>query len=110
MQEPIREIFSALSLKKGGDVLLKPKRSNFKTFSKLWVSRLMYIAVIDIQLSYVLAFMGKDQIAETLSITVVTEIIGVMAVYFAKSFLETKEQERIRLQEKEMEDLDYEKD
>lgn len=64
----------------------------------------MYIAVLDIQLSYVLAFLGKEQIAETLSITVVTEIIGVMTVYFAKSFLETKEQERIRIQEKEMED------
>ena len=78
----------------------RPKRSNFKTFTKEWVSRLMYIAVFDIQLSYVLAFIGREQIAETLSITVVTEIIGVMAVYFAKSFLETKESERIRLQEK----------
>lgn len=82
----------------------KPKRGNFKTFSKTWVSRLMYIAVIDLQLSYLLAFLDKAQIAETLSIAVVTEIIGVMAVYFAKSFFETKEQERIRLQEKEMED------
>ena len=78
----------------------RPKRSNFKTFTKEWVSRLMYIAVFDIQLSYVLAFIGREQIAETLSITVVTEIIGVMAVYFAKSFFETKESERIRLQEK----------
>ena len=81
----------------------KPKRSNFKTFTKTWVSRLMYIAVFDIQLSYVLAFMGKEQIAETLSITVVTEIIGVMAAYFLKSFWENKESEKIRLQEKEME-------
>lgn len=78
----------------------KPKRSSFKTFTKTWVSRLMYIAVFDIQLSYVLAFMGKEQIAETLSITVVTEIIGVMAVYCMKSFLETKESEKIRMQEK----------
>ncbi len=81
--------------------MAKPKRSNFKTFTKTWVSRLMYIAVFDIQLSYVLAFMGKEQIAETLSITVVTEIIGVMAVYCMKSFLETKESEKIRLQEME---------
>lgn len=81
----------------------KPKRNSFKTFTKTWVSRLMYIAVFDIQLSYVLAFMGKEQIAETLSITVVTEIIGVMAVYCMKSFMETKESEKIRLQEKEEE-------
>lgn len=62
----------------------------------------MYVAMLDIQLSYLLAFLGKEQIAETLSITVVTEIIGVMAVYFVKSFLETKEQEKIRIQEREM--------
>lgn len=57
----------------------------------------MYIAVIDIQLSYLLAFLGKEQIAETLSITVVTEIIGVMATYFMKSYFETKESERNRI-------------
>lgn len=87
----------------------RPKRSSFKTFTKTWVSRLMYIAVFDIQLSYVLAFIGREQIAETLSITVVTEIIGVMAVYFLKSFLETKEAEKIRLQEK-MLDLEESED
>ena len=59
----------------------------------------MYIAVFDIQLSYALAFIGREQIAETLSITVVTEIIGVMAVYCTKSFSETKESEKIRMQE-----------
>ena len=77
----------------------KARRSSFGTFTKKWVSQLMYVAIFDIQL---LAFMGKEQIAETLSITVVTEIIGVMAVYFVKSFLETKEQEKIRIQEREM--------
>ena len=80
----------------------KARWSSFGTFTKKWVSQLMYVAIFDIQLSYLLAFMGKEQIAETLSITVVTEIIGVMAVYFVKSFLETKEQEKIRIQEREM--------
>ena len=88
----------------------KPKRSSFKTFTKTWVSRLMYIAVFDIQLSYVLAFMGKEQIAETLSITVVTEIIGVMAVYCMKSFLETKESEKIRMQEKVLDSEESERE
>lgn len=80
----------------------KAGRSSFSTFTQKWVSQLMYVAMFDIQLSYLLAFLGKEQIAETLSITVVTEIIGVMAVYFVKSFLETKEQEKIRIQEREM--------
>ena len=48
-------------------------------------------------------FMGKEQIAENLSTTVVTEIIGVVVVYCIKSFLETRESEKVRLKEKEME-------
>lgn len=80
----------------------RPKRSNFKTFTKNWVERLMYIAVIDLQLSYVLAFLGREQIAETLSQTVVVEIIGVMLGYFGKSYFETREAEKIRLREDEV--------
>lgn len=80
----------------------RPKRSSFKTFMKEWVSRLMYIAIIDIQLSYVLAFCGREQIAETLSVTVVTEIIGVMAVYAAKSFMENRESEKVRMEERKL--------
>ena len=56
------------------------------TFSKKWVNRLMWVAIIDLQLSYLLAFLDKVQIAETLSTTIVVEIIGVMLGYFAKAF------------------------
>lgn len=80
----------------------KPKRSNFRTFTKNWVGRLMYIAVIDLQISYLLAFLGREQIAEALSQTVVVEIIGVMLGYFGKSYFETREAERIRLREDEV--------
>lgn len=92
----------------------KPKRSTFRTFTKKWVERLMYIAVIDLQLSYLLAFLGREQIAEELSRTIVVEIVGVMLGYFCKAYFETREGEKIRLQEKvvpvqpveEMEDED----
>ena len=80
----------------------KATRSNFRTFTKKWVGRLMYIAVIDLQLSYVLAFLGREQIAEELSRTIVVEIIGVMLGYFGKSYFETREQEKIRLRENEV--------
>lgn len=80
----------------------RPTRSNFKTFTKKWVGRLMYIAVIDLQLSYLLAFLGREQIAEELSRTIVLEIIGVMLGYFGKSYFETREQEKVRLQEDEV--------
>ena len=74
-------------------------RRRKKSFSKKAVRWLLIIALFDLQLSYLLAFLGREQIAETLSITVVTEIIAVMLGYFMKSFKETKEEERIRLEE-----------
>ncbi len=79
----------------------RPRRSNFKTFTKNWVEKLMIIAVIDLQLSYALAFLGREQIAEALSQTVVVEIIGVMLGYFGKSYFETRAQEKVRLLEDE---------
>ncbi|MGN1314065.1 MAG: hypothetical protein ACI4VG_03515 [Lachnospiraceae bacterium] len=39
----------------------KARRGNFSTFTKKWVGRLMYVAMLDIQLSYLLAFLGKEQ-------------------------------------------------
>ena len=38
--------------------------------------------------SYVLAFIGREQIAETLSQVALTEIVGVMFAYCAKSTFE----------------------
>lgn len=64
---------------------------------------MLIIALFDLQLSYLLAFLGREQIAETLSITVVTEIIAVMLGYFMKSFKETKEEESVRLLEEQRE-------
>ncbi|MFV0314062.1 MAG: hypothetical protein ACK5I7_03050 [Anaerotignum sp.] len=70
------------------------------TFTKQAVKCILVVALFDLQLSYVLAFLGREQIAETLSITVVTEIIAVMLGYYLKSFHETREEERVRLIEK----------
>ena len=85
-------------------------RRRRNTFSKKAVKYILIIAMIDLQLSYVLAFLGREQIAETLSVTVVVEIVGVMLGYFLKSFKETKEEEQIRLLEKEQEKENYVKD
>lgn len=65
------------------------KRRDIMTFSKKWVSRLMCASIVWISLSYVLAFMGMTDIAESLSSTVVTGVIFVMLPYFAKSLFET---------------------
>ena len=42
------------------------------TFTKEWVNRLMWLFVIWISLTYVLAFIGKESIAEALSQDVMT--------------------------------------
>ena len=78
----------------------KPKRG--KTFTKRWVSRLLWLGCVWITLSYVLAFLGAVQIAESLSSTVASVIIATILGYLCKSFFETREEERLKyLREKE---------
>ncbi|WP_304509267.1 hypothetical protein [Anaerotignum sp.] len=78
-------------------------RKKKATFSKKAVEWILITALFDLQLSYLLAFLGREQIAETLSITVVTSVIAVMLGYFMKSFKETKEEEKVRLIEQKRE-------
>lgn len=65
-----------------------------KTYTKKAVTAILIISLIDLQLSYILAFMGRDQIAESLSITITNTIIGVMLGYFLKALFETFFEER----------------
>ena len=60
-----------------------------KTYSKKAVTVILAVCLIDLQLSYLLAFLGKEQIAETLSSQIATVIIGVMIGYFLKALFET---------------------
>ena len=72
----------------------KPKVRWLPTFTKRAVDAILVLSLIDLQLSYVLAFLGKDQIAESLSSTIATTIIGVMLGYFLKALFETFFEER----------------
>lgn len=73
------------------------KRSeNKRTFSKRMVKSIMYVALIDLQLTYILAFLGKEQIAESLSSDICTVIVGVGLGYFMKAYLETKQEEKMK--------------
>lgn len=65
-----------------------------KTFTKKAVAIILAISLLDLQLSYVLAFLGKEQIAESLSSQIATVIIGVMLGYFLKALFETFFQKR----------------
>lgn len=72
----------------------KPRVGWLQTFTKRAVAAILVLSLIDLQLSYVLAFLGKDQIAESLSSTIATTIIGVMLGYFLKALFETFFEER----------------
>ena len=74
---------------------MKRKRN---TYTKKLVKWILAISVFDLQLSYLLAFLGRVEIAENLSMTVVTAIIGTVITYYIKSFKETKEEEKLRLE------------
>ena len=81
------------------------------TFTKKAVAVILIISLIDLQLSYILAFMGKEQIAESLSSTIADTIIGVMLGYFLKALFETFFEEREkRLNKKLEQDCSSEKD
>ena len=82
--------------------MAKPKRSSSKTYTKKKMDLIINVALIDMQFPFVLAFIGRENIAETMGGLIVTEIVGIFLVYCIKSLFETKEAEKIRLKEKEM--------
>lgn len=73
------------------------------TFTKKTVTLILIISLIDLQLSYILAFMGKEQIAESLSSTIADTVIGVMLGYFLKALFETFFEEREKRLNKKLE-------
>lgn len=82
-----------------------------KTYTKKAVTAILVIALIDLQLSYVLAFIGQVQIAESLSSTIATTIVGVMVGYFLKALFETffeKREERLNKESESAENTNYE--
>ncbi len=70
------------------------------------VKIILAVAIIDLQLTYVLAFMGMTDTLEETSGKLVTEILGVVLVYCIKSFFETREQEKIRIEDEKLSCLD----
>ncbi len=68
----------------------KKKGRKYVTYTKRWLTFILINGVIWVYLSYVLAFMDRVQIAETLSTQAVISIIATMIGYFAKSAFEKK--------------------
>lgn len=62
----------------------------------------MWFATIWVTLSYVLAFMGRTEIAETLSGDVVKIVIATTLGYLLKAFFETYCEKKNELKEREL--------
>lgn len=75
-------------------------KKKFTTYTKRMITSILIVALIDLQLSYVLAFMGKENTMENIAQDLIISIIGVVIVYCAKSFFETKEEKKNELIEK----------
>lgn len=75
-----------------------PYKKWLQTYTKKAVTIILSVSLIDLQLSYILAFIGKEQIAESLSSQIAGTVIGVMLGYFMKALFETffeKREERL---------------
>ena len=67
-----------------------PKKKRYVTFTKRWFAIILINANIWVYLSFILAFMGKDTIAEAISIQAIITIIGAFVAYCVKSAFEKK--------------------
>ena len=98
-------LVGAVSIR-GGEITKRIKKRGYKTWLETYTKRavaiILAVSLIDLQLSYVLAFMGQVQIAESLSSTIASTVVGVMLGYFLKALFETffeKREERLRRKE-----------
>lgn len=98
-------LVGAVSIR-GGEITKRIKKRGYKkwleTYTKRAVAIILAVSLIDLQLSYVLAFMGQVQIAESLSSTIASTVVGVMLGYFLKALFETffeKREECLRRKE-----------
>lgn len=67
--------------KKTPDASKPKKKVDFDTFMKALVGAITIQGMICVVLTYILAFMGRDNIAEVLSQAIVSEILGTTLIY-----------------------------
>lgn len=60
------------------------------TYTKLLVSIIIIVALIDLQLSYILAFLDKVQIAESLSTQICITILGTAFIYMIRAYFDSR--------------------
>lgn len=62
----------------------------FETYTKRLVGIITIVGLVDLQLSYILAFMDKIQIAETLSGQICTTILGTAFIYMIRAYFDSR--------------------
>ena len=66
----------------------------FETYTKRLVGIVVFVSLVDLQLSYVLAFLDKVQIAESLSNQICVTLLGTILVYVVRAHFDTKAEKR----------------
>ena len=86
----LRKIFENKQKNQKEQELKKAQKKTEKqlTFTKVAIAFVLVNSELQIWASYLLAFLGRDAIAEALSQQIVVTIIGTMIGYFVKSLLE----------------------
>jgi hypothetical protein len=72
------------------------KADDIRTHFKKIVDRVLTVSLIDLQFTYVLAFLGREQIAESLSKYLVAKIIAVVFIYAVKSYSGKRNEEDLK--------------
>ena len=82
-------LYKSLGKRKKRKTIVK-SRKQYITFTKRFFKIILINANIWVYLSFILAFMGKQEIAEAISVQAIITIIGVFASYCIKSAYEKK--------------------
>ena len=72
-------------------------RLKLETYTKRLVAIVVFIGLLDLQLSYVLAFLGREQIAESLSSQICVTLLGTILVYVIRAYFDTRAEKRDEL-------------
>lgn len=82
----------------------KLTKFNMMTFFKSLIKVILIVALVDIQLSYILAFLGKEEVAIELSDKWLDSVVKVVFIYAVKAFFGKfcEELNKIKKKKKEM--------
>lgn len=82
------------------------RKNDKRTYTKNLVTWIVFNATVWVYMTYILALIGREEIAETLSGEVVTVIIGTVLTYAVKALFENIFKYRSKNNNKESEDED----